>query len=174
MMSTGVLLVFRLVHVMSGVFWVGGILFFSRFVFPTVRALGPAAGPVIDHLNRILKVPVALVACGVLTILSGFGLFWNDSVGFRGAWMSSHTGMTFSLGALAAIIALVIGLTVNAPTAKKMGAVAAQMHAKGGPPTPELAAEMQRLQRRLGTALQTVTVLLLLATAAMALARYIP
>jgi uncharacterized membrane protein len=174
MMSTGVLLVFRLAHILSGVFWVGSILFFSRFIFPTARALGPAAGPVIDHLNRVLKVPMALIGCGVLTILSGFGLFWNDSMGFKGAWMSSHTGMTFSLGALSAIIAFVIGLAVNAPTAKKMVAVAAQVHAKGGPPTPEQAAEMQRLQRRLGGALQAVTVLLLLTTAAMALARYIP
>lgn len=174
MMSLGVLLVFRLVHVLSGVFWVGGILFLSRFVFPAARALGPAAGPVIDHLNRVLKVPIALMGCGVLTILSGLGLFWNDSMGFKGPWMSSHTGMTFSLGALSAIIALGIGMTVNAPTAKRMGAVAAQIQAKGGPPTPEQAAEMQRLQHRLGGAAQVVTVLLLLTTAAMGLARYVP
>jgi len=95
-------------------------------------------------------------------------------MGFKGDWMRSHTGMTFALGALSAILALVVGLAVNAPTAKKLGAVAAQVHAKGGPPTPEQASEMQALQRRLGTALQVVMVLLLLTTAAMAVARYIP
>lgn len=173
MMSLGVVWILRLVHILSGVFWVGGILFFSRFIFPTARALGPAAGPVMDHLNRVMKVPRALMSAGGLTILSGVGLYWNDSMGFKGPWMRSHTAMVFGTGALLAIIALLIGVTVNAPTAQKLGALAAQVGAKGGPPTPEQAAEMQRLQNKLGGALSTVTALLLLTTAAMALARYV-
>jgi hypothetical protein len=72
-----------------------------------------------------------------------------------------------------AIVALTIGATVNVPTSKQFGAVAAAVQAKGGPPSPEQAAEMQRLQRRLGSALRAVAALLVLATAAMALARYI-
>jgi hypothetical protein len=41
-------------------------------------------------------------------------------------------------------------------------------------PTPDEAAELQRLQRRVGIGTQIVSVLLVLATAAMALARYVP
>ena len=53
MFSHGGLLLFRLVHIVSGVFWVGGILFMVRFLFPTALALGLAAGPVMNHLNRV-------------------------------------------------------------------------------------------------------------------------
>lgn len=173
MMSNGVLWLFRLVHILSAVFWVGGILFFAMFLFPASRALGAAAGPVMDQLMRVRQVPRALLTGGVLTVLSGAGLFWNDSLGFKGPWMHSPTGRVFGLGALSAIIAIVIGAVVNAPTAKKMGVLAAQIHAKGGPPTPEQGAVMQQLQRRLGLALRVVTILLVLATAAMALARYV-
>lgn len=173
MLSTGVLWLFRLVHILAAVFWVGGIFFFAMFLFPTVRALGPAAGPVMDHMNRVLQVPRALVFGGVLTILSGLGLYWIDSMGFKNDWMHSPTAMTFGTGALSAIIAFVIGVTINAPTAKKMGMVAAQVSAKGGPPTPEQSAELQRLQRRLGAGLRVITVLLVIAAAAMALARYV-
>ena len=171
--STVVVLLLRLFHIGSGVFWVGGVLLFARFLFPAAKALGPAAGPVMDHLNRVLKLPTALLGAGVVNILSGLLLYWRDSGGFRGPWMSTGTGMTFGTGGLLAIAALVVGLLVNRPTAEQLGALGGAIHAKGGPPTPEQAAEMQRLQTRLGTALRVVATLLALATAAMALARYI-
>lgn len=171
--SPVVIWLLRLLHIVAGVFWVGGVLVFARFLFPTARALGPAAGPVMNHLNGVLKLPNALISAAIGTILSGLLLYWHDSGGFQGAWMSSGAGMTFGTGGLLAIIAFTIGITVNAPTAKQFGALAASVHAKGGPPSPEEAAELQRLQGRLGTALGVVVTLLVLATAAMALARYI-
>jgi uncharacterized membrane protein len=173
MNSPVVIWLLRLLHIQSGVFWVGGILLFARFLFPAAKALGPAAGPVMDHLNRVLKLPIALAGAGVVNILTGLLLYWRDSGGFQGAWMRTGTGMTFGTGGLLAIAALVVGLTVNRPTATQLGELAGAIHAKGGPPSPEQAAEMQRLQTRLGTALRVVATLLVLATAAMALARYI-
>jgi uncharacterized membrane protein len=168
-----VLLLLRLFHIGAGVFWVGGILIFARFIFPAARALGPAAGPFTDYLTRVLNLPRALIGAATVNIVTGIALYWRDSGGFQGPWMSTPTGMTFGTGGLLAIIALAIGLSVNAPTATKLGALGAAIHAQGRPPSPEQAAEMQRLQNRLGTALQAVAVLLFLATAAMALARYL-
>jgi hypothetical protein len=55
-----------------------------------------------------------------------------------------------------------------------MGAISQGVAQRGGPPTPEEAAELQRLQRRMGVAGKVVAVLLLLATTAMAVARYVP
>jgi len=172
MNSTVVVLLLRLFHIGSGVFWVGGILLFARFLFPTAKALGPAAGPVMDHMNRVLKLPNALLGAAIVNILSGVMLYWRDSGGFQVAWMKTGTGMTFGTGGLLAILALIIGVTVNRPTGERMGALGASM-AKGGPPSPEQSAEMQRLMNQLGTALRIISVLLVLATAAMALARYV-
>ncbi len=81
--------------------------------------------------------------------------------------------MTFSAGGLLALIAGIVGVLVNAPTAGRLGALAGAMRA-GNPPTPEQLQEVQRLQARLDTAGRLTAVLLVLATAAMAVARYVP
>jgi len=172
MSSLGMILLLRLIHILTGVFWVGGILVFARFIFPAARALGPAAGPVMDELVRVRKLPRALLLTGGLTVLSGIGLYWRDSMGFRPEWMATPTGTVFGIGGVLAIVGLVIGLTFNAPTAQRLAALAGRIQAQGGAPTPEQVAEVQRLQQRLGLVLPLVTALLVLATVAMALARY--
>ena len=172
MTSSLVTIVLRLIHILSGVFWVGGILFLARFLFPTAMALGPAAGPVMDHLTRVRRLPQILLGAGLITVLSGFTLYWRDSKAAGPAWMGSPTGMVFGTGAVFAILAIVIGLTVNMPTAKRLGELMASIQASGSPPSPEQRGALQALQARLGSAIRAVATLLVLATAAMAVARY--
>ena len=61
MISAGVVVVLRLFHIGAGVFWVGGVLMFARFIFPAVQAVGPAAGPLMDQLTRVRQLPRALL-----------------------------------------------------------------------------------------------------------------
>ena len=173
MFSSAIVVVLRLFHIGAGVFWVGVVLMFARFIFPAVQAVGPAAGPVMDQLTRVRQLPRALLGAGFVTSLSGLLLYWHDSVGFQGAFMSSVTGMAFGTGGLLAIVALVIGLTVNSPAARRLGALATAVQTQGAPPSPEQSAQMQQLQARLGSAGRIVMVLLVIATAAMATARYL-
>jgi uncharacterized membrane protein len=168
-----IVLILRLLHIGAGVFWVGSILFLARFLMPSVMALGPAAGPVMDQLNRVRRLPQALLGAGFVTVLSGFGLYWIDSLGFRGPWMESPTGRVFGAGAGFALIGLIIGFAVNRPAAQRLGALAAAIQAGDGPPTAEQMATMRALQARLANATRLLAVLLALATAAMALARYV-
>lgn len=163
----------RLVHILSGVFWVGSVLFFARFLLPTAAALGPAAGPVMDHLTRVRRVPQALLGAGAINVLSGLALYWHDSMGFQAAWLGSRAGMVFGTGGVFALIAIFIGLTVNLPTAKRLGTLMVAIQASGGPPSPEQTAALRALQARLGSALRAVASLLVLATAAMSIARYV-
>ncbi len=173
MSSIGVLWFLRLVHIFSGVFWVGSVLFFARFIFPSAVTLGPAGGPFMDQLTRVHKVPAALLGAGAANIITGVLLYWRDSLGFQGDWMRSPTAMVFGLGGLLAIAGFLVGILVNLPTTKQLAALTAGIQSKGGSPSPDQAALMQRLQRRLGAALRAVAGLLFLATAAMALARYV-
>jgi hypothetical protein len=71
-----------------------------------------------------------------------------------------------------ALIAVVIGMAVNSPAASRLAALGASIQAAGRPPSSDELAEMQRLQQRLARAGVLVALLLLLAAAAMALARY--
>ncbi|MEJ7810756.1 MAG: hypothetical protein WKG32_10145 [Gemmatimonadaceae bacterium] len=169
-----VIMLLRLLHIVLGVFWVGASVLLAAFLLPTVRALGPVGGQVMDQLARVRKLPLYLMAAGIPTVLSGIALYWRDSAGFRGEWMRSGPGTTFGIGALLALVAMVIGMAINSPTAKKAAALGAAMQAAGRPPAPEQLAQIQQLQARLYRATVGAAVLLALATAAMAVARYMP
>ena len=173
MSSIGVLWFLRLLHIGAGVFWVGSILFMARFIFPSAVALGPAAGPFMDQLTRVRKLPAALMGAAIVNILTGVGLYWRDSLGIQAAWMQSPTGIVFGLGGFLAIVAFSIGVVVNLPTTKRLAVLTAAIQSKGGPPSADEAALMKRLQGRLGAALMAIAGLLALATAAMAVARYV-
>lgn len=174
MMSHALFTTLRFVHVVVGVCWVGALVFIAFFLLPAIRAAGPGGGAVMQHLTQVRRMPTVLLVGGLLTILSGLGLYWNDSAGFASkAWLASGPGRTFGLGAVLAIVVLVIGATVNSPTAKRIGALGGEIRAGGGAPSAEQAARMQRLQGRLSNALRLTAVLLLLATTAMSVARYV-
>src|ERR1041384_2748613 len=170
MTSPLVIALLRLIHILAGVFWVGGVLFLTRFLLPTTSALGPAAGPVMDHLNRVRRLPQSLLGAGFITVLSGFTLYWRDAAGSGRAF---PTGMVFGAGGIFAILAVLIGLAVNIPTARRLGEFLASIQASGGAPSPEQKGVLLALQTRLGNAARAVAALLVLATAAMAVARYV-
>jgi hypothetical protein len=166
------LIVLRLVHIVAGVFWVGAALLITIFLLPSIRAAGPAGGEVMQQLTQIRHLPRYLEVATVLTLASGVLLYWHMSGGFHFAWFRSDPGLLFGGGGLLAILAGTLGFTVNAPTARRMGSLGAAIRQGGGPPTPEQAAELQRLQVRMFRASQLSAVLLVLSTAAMAVARY--
>jgi len=165
--------VLRLLHILSGLFWVGAVLFNSLILLPSIRAAGPAGGAVMAQLGR-RRMPVIMMANAVVTVISGIWLMTIVSAGDLGAWMRSGPGRTFALGGAIAILTLVGGMIVNLPTASRMGAINQAVLQRGGAPTPDEAAALARLQARLAVATQVVAVLLVLATAAMAVARYLP
>ncbi len=174
MEGTGTLHFLRLVHIVAGVLWVGAVVFVAFFLMPSVRVLGPAGGQVMQQLVQVRKLPVYMMGMAILTVLSGIGLYWRDSGGFSDPWMHSGPGRVFGLGGLLAILVVVLGMAIISPSAKRMGVLAAAMQGAGGPPAPERVVEMQALQARTARFSTIAAVLLLFATAAMAIARYVP
>ena len=163
----------RLVHILAGVFWVGTAVFTAFFLAPSLRAVGPAGGQVMQQLAQVRKLPRYLMTAMALTILSGFAMYWRASGGFTNGWVSSGPGMTFGIGGVLAILAASIGFSIGMPAAKQLGAIAGAVAKSGGPPSPDQAAEMQRLQGRMAKATALGSILLVFATAAMAVARYV-
>jgi hypothetical protein len=168
------LILFRLIHILGGVFWAGTAMFTAAFLIPSVRALGPGGGPVMQQIAQVRKLPVYFMTAGFLTVLSGLGLYWRAAGGFTNKdWLRSGSAMTFGIGAVLALVAMTIGIALATPTAKRAGILGAQM-AAAGRPSPEQLAEMQALQAKLGLYSKLAAALLLLTTAAMAVARYVP
>ena len=167
------LITLRLIHILAGAFWIGAALFNAILLVPTIRALGPAAGPVMQHLVQVKKLPMWLLGAGVLTVLSGLSLYYIASGGFTNtAFLASGPGRTFGLGAVFALLAIIVGMVFTSPAAKRAGAIAASL--AGKPPTPEQAAQLQAAQKQIGVTSGVATLFVLLATCAMAVARYIP
>src|SRR5438045_9736022 len=120
-----------------------------------------------------LRYPVAAGAAGTLTILSGAGLYWRDIKLSPGPVASSRPGITYGVGALAALAAIILFATVIGPTGNRLLQLGATIQSGGGPPTAEQAATMGQLQARMATASRAGASLLAIAVFAMAIARYL-
>lgn len=166
------LLVLRLVHILGGIFWVGSFMYASFFLMPALASSPALAGQVMAGLQkRGLFTFLPIVA--LLTILSGIRLLWIVSVGFSDAYLSTPTGRTFSAGAGAAIVAFLLSLLVSRPGFVRIGKLGATLAtAADEAARRRISEEMQRLSRRVTIANGVVSASLLLAAAAMAIARY--
>jgi len=161
----------RLLHILSGAFWYGTVIFSVRLLMPSLRAAGPAAGPVMAQLNQ-RGMSAALMGAAIVNLGSGIWLMFIVSGGAPGEWMKTGMGRTIGAGAACAVLAMIIGMIVNPPAVRRMGQIATAAGQRGGPPSPEEAAEVQRLQKRMASANVFVAILLTLALSAMAVARY--
>ena len=168
------LFLLRVLHIGVGAFWVGSVVFVAVFLAPTLRAVGPGAAPVMGHLVQVRRLPIVLLTSAWVTLLSGAALAWHDAgpLGFR--WFSVGPGRVFGLGAVLALIATLIGMAFNVPTARRIGAISGRAQAAGGPPSAEDQLELGRLHARMAKASNVAAVLLVLALMAMAVARYVP
>jgi hypothetical protein len=164
--------ILRFVHIVFGAFWVGSVLFATFVLMPAIRAAGPSGAIIMRELAQ-RKLHVLMMVSSILTVGAGIWLMIILTGGAPGVWMQSTTGRTFATGGAFAILAVIVGMAVNGPTAARMGVIGAAVSKRGGPPTAEEAAELERLQSRIGASSIVVSVLLLLATGAMAVARYL-
>jgi uncharacterized membrane protein len=166
------MLILRLLHILTGVFWAGTIFFMTFYLEPSARAAGPDAAKVMGGLQkRGLMTVLPIVA--LLTILSGVDLYRRLSVGFEPAWINSRISLTYGTGAVASIIALAIGFFVMRPATMTAGRLAASISTVSEEPERQrLQANIQQLRGRSRTALRAIAGLLALAVITMAVGRY--
>jgi uncharacterized membrane protein len=162
----------RLIHILGGVTWVGGMTIMAVFIMPVLAGLGPAAGPVMIGINQ-KKFPVVMPIIALLTILSGLRLLMIDSANFQGAYFQSPVGRTFATAGGFAIIAFLVGVTMVRPAMMKAVTLGGQMAAASDDAArSRINAEMAITRKRGATGNSIVLVLLLLAALGMATARY--
>jgi ribose/xylose/arabinose/galactoside ABC-type transport system permease subunit len=165
-------IIFRFIHVVSAILWVGFAFAVFVFVEPTVAAFGPEGGRFMGYMVEKRKVPQVITSLSGLTVLGGVVLYLKASSGLDGDWIASGPGIGFTIGAIAGIVAFVMGLVAIKPTVDRMSALGAEIQSAGGPPRPEQAATMDRLTERFKALGKADLVLILIAAATMATARY--
>ena len=172
---TTYLLVLRIIHILGGAFWAGAAFMLAGYVAPAVREAGQAGTQFMQGLlGKTRFLSVIAVASG-LNVLSGLLLYWRLSGNrINLEWITtSGTGMAFTIGGLAGLAALVIGMAVQNRGSRKILAIGRAIQASGGPPTPEQAAEIQSIQESVGRAGVWTSILLVIALLGMASARYL-
>lgn len=167
----GELVALRLIHVLGGIFWVGSALFNALFLFPAFAQAGPAAGQVMAGLAR-RRAFIFMPVIALLTILSGIRLMWITS-GFSSDYLSTPSGRTFAIAALAAILAFVFGILVNRPVGVRVAQISASLANAAPDERQRLSAELDKLRGRLSVATTVVIILLLVAATGMAIGRYV-
>jgi uncharacterized membrane protein len=163
----------RLVHILAGTFWVGSAVTFAGFIYPAVRASGPAGPRVMRQLMYRRGLTLGLTVSAVVTVLTGAAMYAAIGVsGFR-SWVESPMGTTLAIGAVAALAAGCIGSGLAAPAGRRLQLLSARMADATGAPTTEQLAELARAQTTLGRASVASAALLTVAAVAMATARYV-
>ena len=163
----------RLVHVVCGVLWVGFAVFTGLLLMPAIQESGPDGAKVVAALQR-RGVMTIMPALAVLTLISGIWLYARDSAGWQPVFLTSAVGMTFGLGGVAALAAFAVGMTVMRPATLRATALAQGMAAvTSAQERDQRTAELQRLRARAAGAGRMVGLLLLVAAAAMAVARFV-
>lgn len=166
------MIILRLVHVALGVFWAGTLLFIVIFLEPSVRAVGPDGARVMQALQRRQLLNV-LPVVAALTILSGLALYWEVSGGLTPGWVHSPVGVTLTIGAVAALIAFVIGVFVMRASTLRAGRLGAQLpQMPEGDERAKMMAQVDALRVRARTSARWVAAFLAVAVVTMAVARY--
>ena len=167
------LIALRLAHVVAGAAWVGGAFVMILLVTRTARLRGADGDLFMSTLLTEGKAARYFELAAVTTVVAGALLYWRASDGLQLAWITSPTGLAFSVGALAAIISLAWGGLMVGPAGKRAKAIQDEIAASGGASSASQRSELDGIKAKLGRFAMVDLVLLGVAVVMMATARYL-
>lgn len=167
-------LVFRFLHIVSGVLWVGSSFLFVAFIGPSAQEAGSSALPVLTAAVKKRKAAKVITGLGLTTVIAGWVLWLRnmslyDSIG---AWVGSSFGVALTIGGVLATISAAVGFSGVALNVERLVDLGNEVSSSGGSPSAEQQARIDELSSALERHGKTDLVLLILAAAAMATARY--
>src|SRR5574342_539534 len=103
-------IVLRLIHIISGVLWVGGALAMNFFIGPSLRATGEAGKQFAGYLMAKTRFTTIMTGAAYATVIAGVLLYGIDSAWFSSPWASSGAGRGFLIGAGFALLGIITGI----------------------------------------------------------------
>ncbi len=162
----------RIVHIFSGVIWLGIAFVNIVFLQPAIRASGPEGQQVMGYLTGRTRFLATSYTAATLTALSGL-LLYGILSDFKLSYLASAYGLSITIGGLAGLIGWVIVMVSVRGILNRMRAIGAEIKAQGGPPQLEQAAELGRLGARLTRIGQASLVLMAISLLGMSGGQYL-
>lgn len=167
------LLALRLAHVVAGASWVGGAFLMILVVSRTAKLSGAQGDEFLGRLMTVGRGARYFELIALTTVVAGALLYLRASNGLQLAWITSPTGIGFTIGAAAAITSLVWGGRMVGPTSARLQAIGIEIAAAGGTATAAQREAVDALRARLDRFAKADLVLLAIAVVTMATARYL-
>ena len=131
------IVILRVIHIGSGMFWVGGVFTFFLFVQPAAVAIGADATRFTFQLLHHRRLSVALLSAAVVTVIAGIWLLVITSNGLNPDALFSISRIGFTIGGVAAILTLGVGGLYVFPRTRIVERTIGRLLAEKRPPTPD-------------------------------------
>lgn len=165
--------VLRFVHIVFGGVWVGFAVFTAFYLAPAIQDVGPDGGKVMGALQK-RGLMTAMPILALLTLISGFWLFWRVSGGFQPEYMRTAGGSAFILGGTIALVGFLFGMIFVRPKMLRMAALMQEMPSiTDDKVRHEKMSEALRLRNSGAVLSKVLAIVLVVALAMMAVARYL-
>src|SRR5205809_8033662 len=112
--------VLRLVHILSGAFWLGAAATMFVFLQPTAQATAPGGQRFMLHLLRNRRFSEVVLVAALLTGAAGAILFWRDTNGLELKLMVQPGGLGFTVGGVSGSLALLGFVFVGYPAGRRL------------------------------------------------------
>ena len=168
------MLVFRFIHIVAGVLWVGSAFLFVGFIGPSAAEVGPSAGPLLTAAVKKRKVAKVITGLGFTTVIAGWVMWLKDMGDYDslGDWVTSRFGLVITIGGVLATITAFVGAIGVGANVERLVDVGNEVAASGGSPSVEQQTRIDRFSAAVERHGKVDLLLLLLAVTAMATARY--
>lgn len=168
------MLIFRFLHIVAGVLWVGSVFLFVVFIGPSAAEVAPSGQRLLTAAVKKRKLGIVIAGLAITNVLAGWTMWLrNMSIyGSLGEWVSSRFGLVVTIGGVLATIAALLGTVVVGPTVERLIDAGNKIAMSEDPPTVQQRAQVDQLGKRLRKYGMIVLTLLLLTVTAMATASY--
>lgn len=169
-MADPLLVALRAIHVLGTVFWAGGSFLLAGYHEYVVDPGEPER--TLERLAEYASMSNVVGGAGFVGVLAGLALYWIVSGGLAMRWITSPYGMSITVGAVAALAAIVVAFPTVARPNDRAEALYEE-YRESGELTANQAETVETLYGRIQSGERLISVLLGIAVVAMASAQYL-
>lgn len=162
--------VLRAIHVLGTAVWVGGTLVVAGYHEYVLDPGDPKR--TLRRMAEYDDMSTTIGLSGIIGVLAGFVMYWIVSGGLDMSWITSTYGLTITVGAVAALVAMAVAVPYVGLTNNRSVELYEEVQ-DAGDLTADQVAEVDRLRSRLRTGERVAGAFMVLALVAMASAQYL-